>query len=284
MTKDETIGTKEERLQRIGGSEFGTIMEVNPYSKRIDLVLEKAGIIASTFEGNSATRRGEFLEDEVIARFEDETGLEVTNQQDEFIKKATPCCLELRCHVDGLTSDDAVFEAKTTDIRSKTWKDGIPEGYKSQLEFNCYLAKKKKAYIAVGICEGEEIVDFKWFSYEPIMTEEEILDYCFKFTEDVEYYKQFKPINNGKIVQSKLDDSLVEELNKINEDISKIKEQLKPYEDKKKKIEDQLKKEIGSNLGIETELFKITMGNRITSPSQDYKFCRSGLKIEYKEV
>ena len=284
MTKEKTIGTKEERLQRIGGSEFGTIMDVNPYSKRIDLVLEKAGIIASTFEGNSATRRGEFLEDEVIARFEDETGLEVTNQQDEFIKKATPCCLELRCHVDGLTSDDAVFEAKTTDIRSKTWKDGIPEGYKSQLEFNCYLAKKKKAYIAVGICEGEEIVDFKWFLYEPIMTEEEILDYCFKFTEDVEYYKQFKPINNGKIIQSNLEDSLIEELNELNEKIAKIKAEAKPLEDKKKKIEEKLKNEIGQNLGIETELFRITMGNRVTSPSQDYKFCRSGLKIEYKEV
>lgn len=284
MTKSNVIGTKEERLNRIGGSEFGTIMEVNPYGKRIDLVLEKAGIIASTFEGNAATRRGEFLENEVIARFEDETNLKVTNEQAEFIKKATPLCLELRCHVDGITSDDAVFEAKTTDIKAKTWKDGIPEGYKAQLEFNCYLAKKKKAYIAVGVCDGEEIISFKWFEYTPIMTEKEILEYCYRFTADVEHYKQFKTINNGKIIQSQLDDSLIEELNKVNEDIAKIKEQLKPYEDKKKKIEDQLKKEIGVNLGIETELFRITMGNRITSPSQDYKFCRSGLKIEYKEV
>lgn len=282
MTKEELIGSKEERLKRIGGSEFGTIMGVNPYGKRIDLVLEKAGVIASTFEGNAATRRGEFLEDEVIARFEDETGLEVTNQQDEFIREETPACLELRCHVDGLTSDDAVFEAKTTDIRSKTWKDGIPEGYKSQLEFNCYLAKKKKAYIAVGICEGEEIVDFKWFSYEPIMTEDDILDYCYRFTEDVEYYKKLGTINNGQIVKSDLDDSLIEELNSLNEKISEIKEQAKKYEDKKKKIEEQIKKEIGKNMGIETELFKITMSNRITAPSEDYKVCRSGIKIEYK--
>ena len=116
------------------------------------------------------------------------------------------------------------------------------------------------------------------------MTEEEILDYCFKFTEDVEYYKQFKPINNGKIIQSNLEDSLIEELNELNEKIAKIKAEAKPLEDKKKKIEEKLKNEIGQNLGIETELFRITMGNRVTSPSQDYKFCRSGLKIEYKEV
>ena len=283
MTKDETIGTKEERLQRIGGSEFGTIMEVNPYSKRIDLVLEKAGIIASIFEGNSATRRGEKLEDSVIELFEKETGLKVKDKQKEFIREKEPYCLELRCHVDGITSDNAVFEAKTTDIKSKTWQNGIPEGYKSQLEFNMYLSKKKKSYIAVAFCDGDEIIDFKWFEYERQMKEDEILTYCYKFTEDVEYYKQFKPINNGKIIQSNLEDSLIEELNELNEKIAKIKTEAKPLEDKKKKIEDQLKKEIGINLGIETELFKITMGNRVTSPSQDYKFCRSGLKIEYKE-
>jgi hypothetical protein len=70
----------------------------------------------------------------------------------------------------------------------------------------------------------------------------------------------------------------------IDRKIAKIKAETKPLEDKKKKIEEKLKSEIGQNLGIETELFRITMGNRITSPSQDYKFCRSGLKIEYKEV
>lgn len=281
MTKDETIGTKEERLQRVGGSEFGTIMEVNPYSKRIDLVLEKAGIIASTFEGNSATRRGEKLEDSVIELFEKETGLKVKDKQKEFIRKKEPHCLELRCHVDGITSDDAVFEAKTTDIKSKTWQNGIPEGYKSQLEFNMYLSKKKKSYIAVAFCDGDEIVDFKWFEHEKQMKEDEILTYCYKFTEDVEYYKQFKPINNGKIVQSDLEDSLIEELNELNEKIAKIKAEAKPLEDKKKKIEDKLKSEIGQNLGIETELFRITMGNRIIAPNEHYKISRGNLKIEY---
>ena len=283
MTKEEIIGNKEERLKRIGGSEFGTIMEVNPYGKRIDLVLEKAGVIASTFEGNAATRRGEFLEDEVIAMFEDETGMSVTDEQAEFIREKTQDCLELRCHVDGIINNgSAVFEAKTTDIKAKTWKDGIPEGYKAQLEFNCYLAKKKKAYIAVGICNGEEIVDFKWFPYTPIMTEEEILKYCIDFTRDVEYYKSLGEINNGKIIKSKLDDSLIEELNSLNEKISQIKAQAKEFEDKKKKIEDKIKKEIGNNLGIETDLFKITIGNRVTSPITEYKVSRSGIKIEYK--
>ena len=65
------IGTKEQRLKRIGGSEFATVLGINPYMKRIELVLEKAGVIASTFEGNEATRRGQFLENDIIAMFED---------------------------------------------------------------------------------------------------------------------------------------------------------------------------------------------------------------------
>lgn len=109
MTKQELIGTKAQRQARIGGSEFATVMDINPYKKRIELVLEKAGVIANTFEGNDATRRGEFLETDIIAKFEDATGLTVSNEQQEFIVEPNDC-LPLVCHVDGITSDDAVFE------------------------------------------------------------------------------------------------------------------------------------------------------------------------------
>ena len=284
MTKEKIIGSKEERLERIGGSEFGAILGVNPYSKRIDLVLEKAGIIASTFEGNEATRRGERLEDTVIEMFEKDSGITVGNRQDEFIREKTKDCLELRCHVDGITSDDSVFEAKTTDVKSKTWANGIPEGYQAQLEFNCYLSKKSQAYIAVAFCDGDTIKDFKWFLYKPKMKESEILQHCMAFTSDIEYFKNsFDVINNGQIIQSKFDDSLIEELSVLNEKISKIKAQAKEFEDKKKIIEDKIKKEIGKNLGFETDLFKVTMGNRITSPSKEYKISRTTIKIEYKK-
>ena len=125
MTKEELIGNKQTRQKRIGGSEFATVLGINPYKKRIELVLEKAGVIADMFEGNEATRRGEFLENDIIAMFEDESGLSVVDEQKEFALEPNDC-LPLVCHVDGITSDDAVFEAKTTDIKSKTWQDGIP--------------------------------------------------------------------------------------------------------------------------------------------------------------
>lgn len=282
MTKESIIGNKQVRQKRIGGSEFGTVLDINPYKKRIELVLEKAGVIADMFEGNEATRRGEFLENDIIAMFEDETGLTVTNEQAEF--KLQPVnCLELRCHVDGITSDDAVFEAKTTDIKSKTWNNGIPEEYKAQLEFNCHLALKNKAYIAVGHCKENEIVKFEWFEYKPAMSLNEIIEQCQFFTEDVEKYKKIGLINNGNIIKTKIDNNLIEELNLLKEKVANYKKEIKPYEEKIKIIENKLKEQIGNNLGIENEFYKITMSNRITTPTFEYKISRSGIKIEYKE-
>jgi len=280
MTKQELIGTKEQRLTRIGGSEFATVLDINPYKKRIELVLEKAGVIADMFEGNEATRRGEFLENDIIAMFEDETGLKVTDEQKEF-KYKSEHCLELVCHCDGITSDDAIFEAKTTDINSKTWKDGIPEYYKAQLDFNCALGNKKKAYIAVGYCKENEIVKFEWFKYIPKRTLDSIYADCQIFTQEVYVYAQKDVVNNGLTVKADIDSKLIEELETINLQISEIKASMKPLEIRKKIIEDKLKKLIGCNNGIENDLYKITMSNRITTPTFEYKISRSGIKIEY---
>ena len=275
------IGTKKERLTRIGGSEFASVVDKNPYKKRIDLILEKAGVLANTFEGNELTARGNRLEDEVIALFENQTGILVNNRQGEFTLSPDNC-LQLVCHVDGITNDNCVFEAKTTDVRGKVWKDGIPEYYQLQLEFNCNLSGRNKGYIAVGFCDGDAITKFEYYEYEAKMTMEEIIEACQKFTDEVEKFKSMGTINNGKVINSDFDDALVEELNSLNEQIAKVKLQAKVFEDKKKCIEDKLKKAIGKNYGIETDLFKITLGNRVTSPTEDYKVMRSGLKIEYK--
>lgn len=280
MTKSELIGTKEQRLTRIGGSEFATILDINPYKKRIELVLEKAGVIVNTFEGNEATRRGQFLENDIIAMFEEATGLKVNDEQKEFTISPNDC-LPLVCHVDGITSNNAVFEAKTTDINSKTWKDGIPEHYKAQLDFNCNLSGRSRAYIAVGYCKDNEIVKFEHYIYTVDRTMKEIVTECNEFTKEVEKFKTKRVVNNGRIVKSCFDDSLIDELEKLNSKIAEIKLQAKVYEENKKIIEEKIKKEIGNNSAIETNLYKITLGNRIIAPSFEYKISRSGIKIEY---
>lgn len=282
MSKEEIIGNSEIRQKRIGGSEYSSVLDINPYKPKIELVLEKAGVIVNTFTGNDATRRGEALENDIIAMFEDATGLTVKDEQKEF-KHQPALCLELVCHVDGITSDNAVFEAKTTDIKSKTWNDGIPEYYKAQLDFNCVLAGLDKAYIAVGYCKDDDIVKFEYHEYKPQKELNDIITDCQDFTQDVNAYMQKGVVNNGIILQTKIDSDLIEELQELKEKIADIKKGLKPYEDRAKIIESQLKEKIGVNAGIEDDLYRITMGNRITAPCYSYKVTRSVLKIERKE-
>ena len=285
MTEQSLIGTKEERKHRIGGSDFGSVLDVNPYKSRFELVLNKAGVLYDFFEGNEFTKRGEALEDTIIKMFEDATGYQVTDQQKEFVKQNENGNLDLVVHIDGyIHSEEAVFEAKTSDFKSKSWEDGIPEYYKAQLELNMYLSGAKKSYIAVATCKGDDIIDFKYFKYLPEMVEDDILAACEAFSEDVRKAKEkYGVINNGLLIQNDNINDMVSELEEIKEKISEVNKSLKPYETRKKEIEKELKDIIGINSGVESSLYRVILGNRVYSPSEDYTVTRSTLKIDYKE-
>lgn len=269
-----------ERNNYIGGSDFSSVLELNPYKKYIELVLEKAGVLANTFEGNEYTKRGERLEDTIIELFEKETGLKVIDKQKVFEKQPDDC-MKLLCHVDGVIDNSCIFEAKTTDIKGSVWDNGIPAYYKAQLEFNMFLADFDTSYIAVGFCKDDEIVDFKYFEYKRQLADSEIITKCQIFTQDVEHYKSLGILNSGKINKTEIDGKLIDEYETLNYEITKIKAQLNPLEKKKKLIEEKLKAKIGNDYGIMNDMYKITLGNRITSPTSEYKVSRSGLKIEY---
>lgn len=275
----------EKRYEYIGGSDFATVLDINPYKKRIELVLEKGQVITNNFEGNAATRRGEKLENTVINLFEQETGLKVTNKQKVYEKEPREGRMKLLCHVDGMTKDsqgNAVFEAKTTDINAKVWNNGIPEYYKAQLEFNMYLSQTNHSYIAVAFCNEDNIENFKYYLYTKQMNNEEIEKYCEIFTSDIEKYKQKGVICSGEIRKEQLDGDKIEKYKMICEQIEKIKKTINPLEKQKKLIEDEFKQKIGIDEGIEDDCYRISLGYRITSPKEDYSICRAGLKVQYK--
>ena len=275
------------RHEYIGGSDFGAVLGVNPYKSRFQLILEKAQVLADTFEGNEATRRGEKLEDTVIQLFEEKAGLKVTDKQKTFsFEPLNDYFLKLLCHVDGMTEEDGkpvLFEAKTTDVGSKTWKNGIPEYYQAQLEFNMWLSKAETSYIAVAFCEDMEIKDFQYFKYDRKMSEKEIIDKCDLFSQEVKFYREkYGVLNDGEIIETKdISDEDITELDLINQKIAEKKKELKPLEEQKAAIETRLKTIIGNHSGITTGLYKITLGNRISAPTSEYKVCRSTLKFEY---
>ena len=284
MTEQSLIGSKEERRHRIGGSDFGSVLDVNPYKSRFELILNKAGVLYDVFTGNEFTKRGEELEDTIIKMFEDATGFKVTDQQKEFVKESENDNLDLVVHIDGfIHSENAVFEAKTSDYKSKAWDEGIPEYYKAQLELNMYLSGADKSYIAVAKCKDDDVIDFKYFVHYPELTEGEILGACEAFSEDVRKAKEkYGVINNGLLVQNDTIDDMVSELEELKEQISQINKSIKPLEEKKKNIEKELKEMIGINSGLESSLYRVILGNRVYQPSNDYSVSRGVLRVEYK--
>lgn len=225
-----------DRFEYIGTSDFPVIMEKSKWKKRINLVFEKAQVIPMEEINNSAVTRGSRLEHRVIREYEDNAGVLICNFQKELIREKTDDCIKLVAHLDGeIENTNIPFEAKTTNIKNK-WKE-IPAYYIPQLEFQMFMNNAQKAVIAVGYVntdDDEDICGFDSFEYKKQMTDDEILKQCINFTKDVEYYKKnLGIINNGKVINSNIEDSLVEKLEELNEKISAIKREIKPLEDEK---------------------------------------------------
>ena len=271
------------RFEYIGASDFPVIMEQSKWKKRINLVFEKAQVIPMEEVNNSAVARGSRLEHRVIREYEDNTGVLICNFQKELIREKTDDCIKLVAHLDGeIENTNIPFEAKTTNIKNK-WGE-IPPYYIPQLEFQMFMNKSDKAVIAVGYVnsdDDEDICGFDSFEYKRKMTDEQVLEYCIEFTADVNKYKNIGTVNNGKTIKTKIDDRLIVELEELTNKIAAMKAEIKPLEERKKIIETKFKNMIGNNNAIEDEVFRISLGNRITSPCYDYKISRSGIKIEY---
>lgn len=93
----------------IGGSEIPTIMGLNPFQKRWDLLQEKAGIKKNDFTGNEYTEYGNILEPQIrnyINFIRNKNFIEGT-----FTEKHET--LGIRCNVDGY-NEDTILEIKTT--------------------------------------------------------------------------------------------------------------------------------------------------------------------------
>lgn len=100
------------RDKYIGGSDYPTVLGINPYKKKEELAGEKAGIIENTFSGNVYTRYGQFAEP-IIRNYLNET-YNVNFQEDTFFEKVEDS-LELRGNVDGYDKKlNTILEIKTT--------------------------------------------------------------------------------------------------------------------------------------------------------------------------
>ena len=105
------------REKRIGGSDIGAILGVNPYKSIIDVYIDKTE--GATFKGNAATHWGHMLEGTVIKEF--------ANRHSELIVYEAPYSIVDNFFIANLdsvlkdkeTGNYGVLEIKTTSIWNK---------------------------------------------------------------------------------------------------------------------------------------------------------------------
>ena len=148
------------RAKRIGGSDIGAIIGVNPYKSIVDVYVDKTE--GSNFKGNELTHWGHMLEGTILKEF--------SNKHKELIVYEVPYSVVndfLIANLDGAlkdkeTGDYGVLEIKTTSLwNKKDWEDDvIPQYYEAQVQHYLMLTGYKFAYIAVLI-GGQQYKEFK---------------------------------------------------------------------------------------------------------------------------
>ena len=127
-----------DRNKFIGGSDIPIIMNISPFKKRFDLLLEKADLLENEFEGNIYTDYGNILEPKIreyINKLKDTNYIEY--------KKIDG---NIRCHLDGF-NEVSVLEIKTTSqIRKKV---SSYKKYLVQLLFYMQQTNVEKGLLAV---------------------------------------------------------------------------------------------------------------------------------------
>lgn len=218
----------QDRDKWIGGSDIPAIMGISPFITRWDLLLYKAGIKESTFEGNEYTEYGNIMEPiirDYINYMYNTNFIEGKHENENT---------GFRCHTDGET-DDTILEIKTTSQIHQCLDDY--KIYLVQLLFYMLCTDKKKGMLVVYHRPDNFDTTFdedRLQKYELNISDYEglcndIMNAVDRFMLDLEKLKE-----NPLLSEEDLLPASVQELSK---EIIKIENQLASY----KKLEQQQK-------------------------------------------
>lgn len=127
-----------DRNKYVGGSDIPIIMNISPFKKRFDLLLEKADLLENEFEGNIYTEYVNILEPKIREYIN-----KIKNTNYIEYKKIDG---NIRCHLDGF-NDVSVLEIKTTSqVRKKV---SSYKKYLVQLLFYMQQTNVEKGLLAV---------------------------------------------------------------------------------------------------------------------------------------
>lgn len=139
-----------ERLTGLGGSDAATVLGLNPWRSPLELYLEKRGQ-GIPFDGNAATHWGTMLEPVIRQEYANRTQRVVRSSTGMLRHPTRPYMI---AHLDGLTDDARLFEAKTART-AEGWgepgTDQIPLNYLLQVQHYMVVANAKVSDVAVLI-------------------------------------------------------------------------------------------------------------------------------------
>ena len=160
---------KVDRNKYIGGSDIPTIMNLNPFKKRFNLLLAKADLIHDDFDGNEYTEYGNILEPQI--RNYCSEYFDTIFREDKLIVG------DLRSHVDGYDGMQ-ILEIKTTSKIHNKLDDyktylvqllfymqnygcefGTLAVYERPADFNTTFDKNRLSIYQININDYKELVD-----------------------------------------------------------------------------------------------------------------------------
>ena len=235
------LSVKEDREKWIGGSDIPAIMGISPFITRYDLLLLKANIKQSTFEGNEYTEYGNVMESKIRDYINELYNTNFVEGKHEDEK------LGFRCHTDG-ENEDTILEIKTTSQLHDSVDDY--KIYLVQLLFYMMNTKKKKGWLAVY--KRPQDFDEEFDVQRLFIYQIDIDDYIGLCNEIRIAVEQFK-IDLNKIKANPLlteEDLLPASVQELSDQIAKIENQLQAYkelEQQQKKLKEKLYEQMELN-------------------------------------
>jgi len=270
MTKEQWL---EARKNSIGGSDIGSIFNLNKYKSVIQVWLEKTRQIESQdISEKMPVKVGKFLEPFVIAEFEKTTGLEIS-RKGRFATHEKYPFMSGTIDAEGIDIDGTPFilECKTTDSYSaKEWDgtDTMPDSYQLQLLHYMIIAGVEKGYLCCLI--GNKELSIKCVTLTPDI-ENMIISRCVWFWNLVET-KTMPPVDDSSACTDIINEmfpsanpgtsiELAPEWNSEIEQLLKVKEGIKQLQSEEKLIKNKICLELMDNESAYTTQYNITYKN-----------------------
>lgn len=138
------------RRAGIGGSDVAAILGLSPWNTPLDVYLEKLGELPPT-EETPAMHWGSTLEPVILDEFQRQTGQQVARNLPMTRHADHP---HMIAHIDGMTADGAIVEAKTARSDHDWGEPGsadIPVYYQTQVAHYLAVTGARIAYVPVLI-------------------------------------------------------------------------------------------------------------------------------------